>query len=265
MMDERLTLSRAKLTAFLACQRRFQLRYREQLAWPLAPLDDRGEEARLRGERFHQLLHRHFLGLPITDEMVEDKTVGRWWQTFKKQGPVLSSGSPRSHRAFPELSLTVPIGRHLLTGRFDLLILGEKAAHIYDWKTDARPRTEAELVNDLQTRLYLALAVEGSPALEQPVDPDQLSLTYWYVNDPAAAVTISYSKEAHHDNWATLAAVVQEIDTQLSTQTVLPLTDDLGECARCAYQIYCGRQMATMSLDEWELEDVAVELAPPTP
>ena len=260
-MDERITFSRAKLAAFLACQRRFQLRYREELAWPLPPLDDRGEEARLRGELFHQLLHRHFLELPITDEMVEDKTVGRWWQTFKQQGPTLPNG-----RHFPELSMTVPIGRHLLTGRFDLLILGDAAVHIFDWKTDARPRTEAELVNDLQTRLYLALAVEGSTALGQPVDPDHLSLTYWYVNDPAAAVTISYSEEGHRDNWAALNTIVQEIDEQLSSQTILPLTDDLGECARCAYQIYCGRQMATMSLDEWELEeDMVVDLAPPTP
>lgn len=264
-MDERITLSRPKLAAFLACQRRFQLRYQEQLAWPLPPLDDQGETARLRGERFHQLLHRHFLELPITDEMVEDETVGRWWKTFKQQGPALPNGRSRSHRAFPELSLTVPIGGHLLTGRFDLLILGDEAVHIYDWKTDARPRSEAELINDLQTRLYLALAVEGSAALGQPVDPDQLSLTYWYVNDPAAAVTISYSQAAHRDNWAALLAIVQEIDEQLSTQAVLPLTDDLGECARCAYQIYCGRQTATLSLDEWEIEDLVVDLEPPTP
>ena len=259
-MDERVTFSRAKLAAFLACQRRFQLRYREQLPWPLAPLDDRGEQARLRGERFHQLLHRHFLNLPITDEMVDDKTVGRWWQTFKKQGPSLPQG-----RRFPELSLTVPIGRHLLTGRFDLLILGDKTAHIFDWKTDARPRTEAELAEDFQTRLYLALAVEGSAALEQGVDPDHLSLSYWYVNQPDAAVTISYSQQAHNDNWARLSAIVQEIDQQLSTKVILPLTNDLGECARCAYQIYCGRLVDTMNLDEWEMEEETAELAPPAP
>ncbi|MFZ0548048.1 MAG: PD-(D/E)XK nuclease family protein [Candidatus Promineifilaceae bacterium] len=259
-MDERLTFSRAKLAAFTACQRRFQLRYQQQLAWPLAPLDEQGEQARLRGERFHQLLHRHFLNLPITDEMIEGRTVARWWQTFKAQGPTLPQG-----QQFPELSLTVPIGRHLLTGRFDLLILGQEAAHIFDWKTDARPRTEADLRNDLQTQLYLALAVEGSTALEQPVDPDHLSLTYWYVNDPASAVTIPYSKQAHADNWAELESVVQEIDQQLSTETTLPLTDDLGECARCAYQIYCGRLTATMLLDEWEEEMLAVDLAPPTP
>lgn len=259
-MSERLTFSRAKLAAFLVCQRRFQLRYREQLAWPLAPLDDRGETARLRGERFHQLLHRHFLDLPITDEMIEGETVGRWWQTFKGQGPKLPEG-----RRFPELSLTVPIGGHLLTGRFDLLVLGDNIAHIYDWKTDAKPRKKADLVDDLQTRLYLALAVEGSTALERPVDPEHLSLIYWYANDPEAAVTIGYSREAHAENWSRLRAVVQEIDEQLATNAVLPLTDDWGACAQCAYQIYCGRQTATMSLDEWDMEEMTADLAPPSP
>ena len=211
-MDERLTFSRAKLAAFQACQRRFQLRYQEALAWPLAPLDDQGETARLRGERFHQLLHRHFLGLPITDDMIEGRMIGRWWQTFKGQGPKLPKGNALSNKVFPELSLTVPIGRHLLTGRFDLLILGDEAAQIYDWKTDTRPRKTADLENDLQTRLYLALAVEGSPALEKSVDPDRLSLTYWYVNDPTAAVTIPYSQEVHQANWGQLQATVVRAD-----------------------------------------------------
>lgn len=259
-MAERLTFSRAKLTAFLACQRRFQLRYREQLPWPLAPLDDKGEQARLRGERFHQLLHRHFLDLPITDEMIAGKTAARWWQTFKQQGPSLPAG-----RRFPELSLTVPIGSHLLTGRFDLLVLGDKETHIFDWKTDARPRDQAELTDDLQTRLYLALAVEGSAALEQAVDPDHLSLTYWYVNEPAKSVTIAYNRQWHDSNWTDLRALVEEIDQQLSTTVILPLTDDLTECARCAYQIYCGRLVDSISLDEWEIEEFAADLAPPVP
>lgn len=259
-MDERLTFSRAKLAAFQACQRRFQLRYRDQLPWPLPPLDDKGQLARARGEQFHQLLHRHFLGLPITDEMVEGKTAARWWQTFKKQGPSLPKGE-----RFPEMSLTVPIGRHLLTGRFDLLIQDSQQTYIFDWKTDAKPRSEADLKIDLQTRLYLALVVEGSAALAQAVDPEKLSLTYWYVNAPDAAVTIRYSAQAHEKNWAELTAIVEQIDSQLTTLDSLPLTDDLTECARCAYQIYCGRLVNTMNLDEWEMEEETSDLAPPTP
>lgn len=267
-MNERLTFSRAKLAAFLACQRRFQLRYQEALAWPLAPLDDQGETARLRGERFHQLLHRHFLGLPITEEMMAEETIGRWWRTFKEAEPSLPKAHTLPQRLFPELSMTVPIGRHLLTGRFDLLVLGDGAAHLYDWKTDSRPRTASALIEDLQSKIYLALAVEGSSALEQPVEPAALSLTYWYVNDPAASVTIQYSEQMHSENWAWLMAMVQEIDEQLATGKRLPLTDDLGACAHCAYQIYCGRQSdirssAVLSLDEWEPEEPAVDLAPP--
>jgi hypothetical protein len=259
-VDERLSFSRAKLAAFLACQRRFQLRYREQLPWPLPPLDDKGEQARARGERFHQLLHRHFLGLPITDEMVEGKTVGRWWQTFKKQGPTLPEGA-----RFPEMSLTVPIGRHLLTGRFDLLIQDSQNTYVFDWKTNAKSRSEADLSVDLQTRLYLALVVEGSAALSQRVDLEHLSLTYWYVNAPDEGVTIRYNAQAHEKNWAELTAIVEEIDHQLTSLDILPLTDDLTECARCAYQIYCGRLVNTMNLDEWEMEEETAELAPPTP
>ena len=43
-MTERQTLSQYKLANFLACQRRFQLRYLRRLPWPASPLPERTEQ-----------------------------------------------------------------------------------------------------------------------------------------------------------------------------------------------------------------------------
>jgi hypothetical protein len=64
-MNETLTLSQHKLKDLLACRRRFQLRYLEQLPWPIEPMYNQAQETRDLGQRFHQILHRHFLGLPV--------------------------------------------------------------------------------------------------------------------------------------------------------------------------------------------------------
>lgn len=240
-----ITFSRYKLAAFLACQRQFQLHYLQQYPWPPAPQDDSGREVGRRGQQFHRLLERHFLGLAVDDPGVGDPLLRQWWLTFRREEPLLPPGE-----RLPELTLTVPLKGHLLTGRFDLLVLGEEEVHIYDWKT-TRPRPEGDLRRDWQTRLYLALAVEGGSALypgAKTVAPHQVTLTYWFVQAPAESVTFRYDPATHEENWAEIVALVAQIDAALVQEEIWPLTDDLQICARCRYQVLCDRQEAVAAL-----------------
>lgn len=241
-MAERLLLSRGRLASFLACQRQFQLRVLTQLTWPENPLRPSDEERLARGQQFHQLLERYFLGLPIESAAIPDRQVRRWWLLFENSSLKLPQGS-----VLPELTLTIPIGNHLLHGRFDLLIIGEKEgtsfAHIVDWKT-GKPQDEVDLRHEWQTRLYLAMIAAGGAALGRVVKPDQIKMTYWYTSEPDMPRTIQYSQRWHDQNWAELEAIVAQIDEKLAQDSIWPLTDDLAICRRCVYQIYCGRQEA---------------------
>ena len=259
-MTETLLLSRYKLETFLTCRRRFHLRFRRRLPWPDRPLDSHWATMRERGEQFHRLLERHFLGLPATAETVQDVAVRRWWSLFQSRVK-LPEGE-----AHPERSLTVPIGEHVLTGRFDLLITDGHNAHIFDWKT-GKPQNEADLRHEWQTRLYLALLAESGSALGQALQPDRSAITYWYVDDPAAPRTIRYNQAWHAQNWADIQATVAQIDDALA-QATWPLTDDWSRCRRCAYQTYCGRQEAGAAIvdEPDELADEAdLSLEPALP
>ena len=154
-MADSLILSRTKFSAFLACQRRFELRYLRQLPWPDAPLSEQAEQVQGRGQQFHQLLERHFLGLPVEMNEIGDSVVRAWWLAFQSSGLQVPNG-----RSWPELSLTIPVRGHLLNGRFDLFISDKRQAHIFDWKT-GRPQPESLLSDDWQTRLYLAMIAES--------------------------------------------------------------------------------------------------------
>lgn len=243
-MTETLLLSQGKLQTFLTCARRFQLRYLQQLPWPAAPVDARSETAVSRGQQFHLLMEQHFLGLTVPPGSVGDPAVSAWFHTFKQHNPVRQNG-----RFLPEHRLTVPVGRHLLLGRFDLLVVGEAAdepfAHVYDWKT-GRVRGEGALRQEWQTRLYLAMLAEGGGALlgnGRSLPSEAVSLTYWYVTEPESPRHIGYSQRAHAQNWAEIQALVAQIEARLP-EAVWPLTEDWNPCRRCAYQVFCGRQEA---------------------
>lgn len=255
------TFSHRKLVTFLTCQRRFQLRYRLGLPWPQPPQLEAWRQAALRGKRFHRMLERHFLSLLPEDEgelPAVDRKLAAWQRIFQTQGPVIPPG-----QRLPELTLTVPIGEHWLTGRFDLLVLGDAAAHIYDWKTESRPRSREELAHDWQTILYLALLAEGGRALTpdaSPIEPEAIQLTYWFVHAPAQPVTFRYSMAAHQENLTQILALIDEIGARDNaggeSSAIWPLTDDLESCGRCAFAVLCGRQDAARTTPlTWELEE----------
>lgn len=269
-MAERLTLAQQHLYTFHVCRRRFYLRYLVRLPWPEAPLGPQQEIAYERGRLFHRRLERLFLGLPVTHEVEPDPVVESWWATFRRQGPALPDG-----RRFVETSLTVPVGpqgAHLLTGRFDLLIVGtgeddRPAVALFDWKT-GEPRTLERLRRAWQTRVYLMILAAGGAALglgaADAFHPGRLSMTYWYVDQPDQPRVIAYDETIHRRNLIELEAIVAEIDRQLVEQE-WPLTDDWSECARCAYRVYCGRSAAgvapldTVDDEETEVEDEWLE------
>ena len=253
-------LSQGMMADYLACRRRFELRYQRRLPWPLAPLDEKVAEALSRGQQYHAMLQRHFLDLQVGDQESSDPVLQRWWEQFKQQGPKLLQG-----RLLPEFSITIPFGSFMLTGRFDLILLHDEGVQIFDWKTDARPPSEIELQENLQTRIYLALAVEGRAALNADVIPEQVSLTYWYVQEPEATVTIPYDQERHRDNWVYLKGLAADIERQFVADRSQPLTEDLTQCERCAYQIYCDREMPTLDLSSWEGEESLSPQEPATP
>ena len=251
-----LQLSRYKLQAFLACQRRFQLRYVTQLAWPSAPIPTTLSEAFARGEQFHRLLEQHWRGLSVDLPADADEDLQRWWRNFKRVPPQVPDGV-----RYPELGLSVPIapldldGGHYLFGRFDLLILSPTHAHIFDWKTERYPRSRADLAADWQTRLYLTMVVEGSAALGHTYTPEQVAITYWFANDPHQSVTLSYTQAQHARNWAELKATVERIDRRLAAPNAIwPLTDTLDHCRHCEFSNFCGRDVEQIERGARELE-----------
>ena len=88
-MSQSLLLSQGKLEAFLTCQRRFYLRSLRRLPWPAEPLGDESEAALARGQQFHRVMERHFLGLDITPEEIDDGRVQHWQRFVHRRGPAI--------------------------------------------------------------------------------------------------------------------------------------------------------------------------------
>ena len=251
-----LTFNRSMLSTYLTCQRQFQLRYVDHLPWPASIVDEQIEHSRLMGERYHQLIQRFLMGIEVRPTPDEDPELAAWLNRFRNWSSSLPAGD-----RLVELNLTVPIASHYLTGRLDLLIIGDDEAYIFDWKSAVRPPIPETLWRDMQTRFYLALVAEGGEALNLDLEPANISLTYWYPNEPPVQVLLEYSQESHRENWTILNDLVAGVDWLMGQESKWPKTANLDSCRRCPYQIICGRQVGSIDLGGWDqlLDEGSIE------
>ena len=270
--------SQASLNDYVDCARRFQLRYVLEQEWPAVESEPLIERERLAdlGRRFHRLIQQHVHGLPVeqlTRSAFADPDLARWWQNYLKLEvggwkPVLSEvegldvGGDSSRRSAlstyrqAEVTLSIPLGSHRLTAKYDLLATGDKRAVVVDWKTERRRPDRALLLRRLQTRVYRYVLAKSDPSLE----PESIAMVYWFAEYPSEPEILAYDSAQLAADDAYLRGLVAEIERR--TEDIWPLTPDERKCRFCAYRSLCerGGVAGVAETDEVDV-DVEIDLA----
>ncbi|MFN3308296.1 MAG: PD-(D/E)XK nuclease family protein [Anaerolineales bacterium] len=261
--------SQASLQDFLTCSRRFYLRYVRHLVWPSAGGGEAFEwEWRLSlAQDFHHLAHQKALGLPdqLLEPLVQRRSTElfQWWrqlcQFWQAEQETTLGG-----RRYPELTLTAPLGKTRLMAKYDLLIAHPDGQWIIiDWKTaQQRPSTRA-LHSLVQSRLYPYLLVRAGASLNagKAVEPEQVSMVYWFANHPDNPETLLYSQAQFQADEDFLLRLTEEILGRREAD--FEQTGDERACAYCPYRTYCERAFVPPSSYEVEENADLLELSLP--
>jgi CRISPR/Cas system-associated exonuclease Cas4 (RecB family) len=251
------TFSQSSLQDYVDCQRRFQLRYIEQLQWPAvetAPMLE-NERRQLEGQQFHRLAQQNLIGLPAEKlaRLANSENLARWWSHWIDFRSLLDFGS-----LSPELTLSAPIGQHRLMAKYDLVTIKDDRAIIYDWKTYHKRPKDEHIARRMQTKVYRALLVVAGAHLNggQPFAPEQVEMVYWYTDFPTEPARFVHNSQIQKRDWGELISLVSEISAKQS----FPLTDDEKKCSFCSYRSYCERGVSAGESKENESELTAAEI-----
>jgi hypothetical protein len=283
-----LTLSQAHLSLIDACPREFQYRILDRLSGPIDP----EVQARLAwGAMVHRLIEQQSLGLDLGPLLALNP---EFRSPLARLGRSIGAGFPTSptdpddpDRYYSEHPRQLQLGGFALMAVYDGLLLTAERAEIVDWKSYAKPRRSAALINHWQTRLYLYLLVETSD-----YRPDQVAMTYWFVGespgelahesgdgdssgdlaaDPAACLRVAYDDRQHQQTQGDLLERLARLSRWLADYGA-SLDDgaddgannriadrpirgfdqvaDRSRCGSCAFVARCGRD-AVPELD-WQ-------------
>lgn len=274
--------SATSLQDYVDCERRFQLRYLLQVAWPAPeaePIDEQERHARVARD-FHRLVHQHLLGIPIDtlSASVHDSDLERWWQAYLAYVPAIENA-----QVMPEVGLSIPIAEYRVVAQYDALVVGgtlgaERGVSqghdrlpllIIDWKTYRRRPSRAWLAKRLQTRLYPVILVQTGASLinKSSIAPEDVTMCYWLAEFPHDAETFQYDGATYQADLDFLSALITEIDERIkrvdarhgaslaALDDVWPLTNDLERCRFCNYRSLCGRGDVAGSLADYVGDD----------
>ncbi len=254
-LPEDFYFSQSNLQDFVDCPYRFYLRHFLRVKWPALLVDDAltFERRGQIGARFHQLIQQYLSGIPesrISDLAAADPAteVSLWWENFLQFISLQLEG-----QKFIEAVLTASIDEHALLGKFDLILFKkDKTLEIYDWKTSRRKPRQDWLLHRIQTRLYRLILAEACADLAggQAVNPDQISMHYWFSTQPQTPVALPYSQQAYEADYAYIKKLIIEITRREESQFFR--TEDLDKCRYCVYRSHCDRGDKAGDIDAFE-------------
>jgi CRISPR/Cas system-associated exonuclease Cas4 (RecB family) len=262
---DRFAFSQASLQDYADCARRFQLRYVLGVQWPAVRAEAviEWEQRGQRGAAFHRLVHQRTVGIPVEvlHTAASEGEVHEWWRAYLSCPPDALPGTVRK----AEARLSMPLGTHRLTARYDLLAIepGQRAV-IVDWKTNERRPKRSWLEKRLQTVVYRYVLVEAGAELNggEPFAPTQVELIYWFAAFPQQAERFAYDRDQHRAAGEQLCEMIDEIVELDGGEW--PLTSDLSRCIYCPFGTLCGREgqveVAEVEEAEPELDSFDVDL-----
>ncbi len=255
--------SQRSLQDYVDCQRRFQLRYLDQLAWPAVESEPLSEhEGRMQaGAAFHRLVQRYLVDIPaerlsamLTASSASASDLQRWWENYFQ----FSNTVPVEDQLV-ETTLSAPFHSYRLLAKYDLIqwkkTPEDARVTIYDWKTTQHKPTRQWLQGRLQTRVYPYLLVQAGHAMieAEPIKPEQIEMVYWFAERPREPQIFTYTTEQFQADQDYLLGLVTEIETL--TEEDFHLTDDETKCKFCTYRSLCDRGIAAGDFDPGEVFD----------
>jgi len=263
--------TQGNLQDYVDCAYRFYLRYIKRVKWPALVVDDAAEfEQRLQaGAHFHRLIQQYLVGIPEAriSEMVAalsssfsatSTDLATWWDRFLNHVPPMLDG-----QTYVETTLATSLAGQRLVAKYDLILLTtDHRLIIFDWKTSNKAPRVDWLLDRLQTKLYSFILAQlctssalsnflgGQTKSNLSVEPEQITMNYWFVSQPATPVTLPYNQTAYRQDQEHLSRLVNHIRT--AKPESFYRTSDLKQCRYCVYRSHCDRGIEAGNLSEFE-------------
>ena len=154
-----------------------------------------------------------------------------------------------------------------MVAKYDLVVvLPDDKVIIFDWKTNHKQPDRKWLLNRIQTKLYpVLLLMSGQHLARNELKPENITMIYWFANQPGREVIIEYSDSQFRRDIEDLGktlSLIQQLSNDLEEDS-FKLTENKRKCMYCEYRSLCNTGIqagTTQEFSENEIEDLSFDL-----
>lgn len=222
-------LSQSQLNLLTTCPPQFQKVYLEHYS-SINSLNI--EEKSAWGKQFHLLMQQYNLGLNINALESSNLELINSVKTLILETENIWQ-DPNIKLRDAEYQLSYKLDKYLFTVIYDLLVLYEDKAIIFDWKTYLMREKQEIILHNWQTKLYLYILAEK---FNYP--PEKISFTYWFVRLPKKpeSFTINYNQQKHLQTERELKQLLSQLEKYY--ENYLKNGIDFPHHERCSHCFY---------------------------
>ena len=206
---EHFIYSQNSINTYKSCPRKFKLKYIENLNWKKDDINSKEYyEGLITGSEFHLICERYFENIPLGIDKENNETFYTWIQNIKKILPI-----ENNKIYLPEYEVRMNINKSIISAKYDLVIIDKDNIEIWDWKTENKQLEYKNLINRMQTIVYMFIAKEVIPKINNLDSTyENISMKYYQPQFGNNAITINYTEEIHEENRESIKKYIEFIN-----------------------------------------------------
>lgn len=230
---------------------KFKYKYIDKINWKQDDIQSRDYYESLEmGRDFHLICERYFSGIPLGLDVENKETNNndikfqKWIEKIKKLLPITNDNI-----YLPEYELRYNLDGYEIQAKYDLVVLKKDSIEIWDWKTEARKIDYKNVENRIQTIVYMFLAREIIPKLENiNIDTMNIKMKYYQPEFDSEPITILYSDEKHISNRNKISRYIE-----MTHENNYEENKNKKHCKYCEFNKLCNNQAVDYSIMEDEI------------
>lgn len=235
--------SQNSINTYKSCPLKFKYKYIDKINWKYDDIESRDYYESLKlGRDFHLICERYFSYIPLG--YISEVKFKKWIEKVKKLVPI-----EKELIYLPEYELRYNLDGYNIQAKYDLVILGKNSIYIWDWKTESRKIDYKNVENRMQTIVYMFLAKEVIPKLENiNIDSNNIKMKYYQPEFDNEPVSISYNDEKHIKNRKKIMEYIEMIQENNYEEN-----KNKKHCQFCEFNKLCNGQDVDYSTLEDEI------------